>query len=217
MKYLFNFFLLFLFFNFSKAETLEEKVKRLEEKINQLEKRIQSLEQKNTSQQSLSEQKGFSFSQRKPPLKIENPVVQIQKPEEIISYKVLKKKFEKASIKESLWKRNDQIILKMEFVNKLKKPLYAVKGKVVIFNKEGKKLMETDININKALNFFRGTKIKPNERLKYEVSFVYDKKNPDHKFVKEASLSELIVKFFPREIHFADGTVKYVKYQEENK
>ncbi len=206
------FLLILSFSSVSFSETLEERVKKLEDKVNQLEKRLNALEKKNN-------QKGESKKtvHKKVFPKIDNPVIDIKNPQQIMAYKVLKKKFEKASIKESLWKRNDQIILKMEFTNKLNKPLYAVKGKVVIFDKQGKELMETGININKALNFFRGTKIKPGEKLRYEVSFVYDKKNPDHRFVKDSPLSDLVVKFFPTEIHFADGTVKYIKYQEEDK
>jgi hypothetical protein len=206
---IFLFFLLLVFPLSVLGETLEERVHKLEEKVKKLEERLNALEGK---ENSLKRQ-----VIKKPIPKIETPVLKISNPNEIFSYSVLKKKFEKASIKESLWKRNDQIILKMKFTNKLDRPLYAVKGKVAIFDKNGKKLMETNININKALNFFRGTKIKPGETLKYEVSFTYDRKNPDHRFVKDTPLEDLTVKFFPTEIHFGDGSVKYIDYKEDDK
>ncbi len=175
------------------ASTLEERVKKLEEKVKILEERLNKLEgKKPPSVKEIKETKSHS-------VEIKNPV----------SYRVIKKKFEKASLKESLWKKTDQIILKMVFKNNLPEPVSAIKGKVVIFDKKGRKLMETDVNINKALNFFRGTDIKPGEELKYDVFFEYDNKNPNHRYVKNASLKELSIKFIPTLIEFPDGRVKY--------
>ena len=207
-----RFFILFLsigFLSFSFAENLEDKVRLLEKKVKKLEERINKLE-KSIYKENVAPKKESVESI--PLIKQESPVIKVASPDEIVDFKVLKKKFEKASLKESLWKRNDQIVLKVQIKNKLNKELSAIIGKVVILDKKGNPLMETRLNVNKALNFFSGMTIKPGEVLKYKVYFEYNNKNPKHRFVKEASLDNLVIKFYPTEIDFADGTKKQVEY-----
>jgi len=194
------FILPLLFFTSGYTQSLEERVEILEKKVKLLEEKIKVLEGKKEFKnvETISEDKTF---------------LETKKPYEIVWYRVLKKYFEKASLKESLWKRDDQIILKMEFKSNLNKPVSAITGKIVIYDKKEKPLMEKKVNINKAFNFFKGTDIKPGEKVRYTVYFTYDNKNPKHRFVKEKPLSELIVKFYPEEVHFSDGTIKYVRYK----
>ncbi len=205
MRTILVFFLLFSFSFKSFAGSLEERVKRLEEKVKVLEERLNRLEGKKTSENL--KQEGL-FLQKE-----ETPYIVVSSPEDIVDFKVLKKRFEKTSIKESLWKRYDQIILKVKVKSKLKKEISAIKGKVVILDKKGNILMEGKVNINKALNFLRGTTIKPGETLRYTIYLTYNGKNPKHRFVRDASLDELDIKLYPTEIDFPDGTVKYVKYR----
>ncbi len=209
MKKFFIFLLSIGFISFSFAENLEDKVKLLEEKIKKLEERINKLE-KSVYKENVNQKNERVGSV--PLTKQESPVIKVASPDEIVDFKVLKKKFEKASLKESLWKRYDQIVLTAVIKNKLNKKLSAIIGKVVIFDKKGNPLMETRLNVNKALNFFSGMTIKPGEVLKYKVYFEYNNKNPKHRFVKETSLDDLIIKFYPTEIDFADGTKKQVEY-----
>lgn len=209
MRKIVIFFSLLIFFSVSFAETLEERVKLLENKVRQLEKRIEKLEKSINSETPVEKEKNV---ENIPIPQQESPVIKVKSPEEIVDFKVLKKRFEKASLKESLWNRYDQIILTAQIKNKLNKELSAIIGKVVILDKNGNPLMETRLNVNKALNFFSGMTIKPGETLKYKVYFKYDSKNPKHRFVKDASLDDLVIKFYPTEIDFADGTKKQVEY-----
>ncbi len=206
MRRFFVFFLFLSFLTISSAETLEEKVNILEKKVKQLEEKVRKLESmlgKKTVKENV---------ESVPVLKKESPVIKVKSPDDIVDFKVLKKRFEKASLKESLWKRNDQIVLTVKIKNKLNRKLSAIQGKVVILDKNGNLLMETSINVNKAFNFFKGMTIKPGETLKYHVYFKYDNKNPKHRFVKDASLNDLVIRFYPTEIDFSDGTKKQIEY-----
>ncbi|WP_457640859.1 hypothetical protein [Persephonella sp.] len=167
-----------------KAETLEERLKKLEEKIIQLEKRIQILEGKK------------NLEQPKEKKVLKQPV----------SFKVLSKEFHQINMKERLWEKGDKIILRMEFKNLLDKPVRNIKGKVYIHDKSGKKLMETTIKINKALNFITGMNINPEEVVRIKVSFLYNENNPNHRYVKRADLKDLVITFKPIEVLFEDET-----------
>lgn len=187
----------FFLFSISFGQTVEERIKILEQKVRQLEERLNKIEknQKETGVVSSSEDVIIANANQK-----------------IISYRVLSKKFSPVKLKESLWQRSDQIVLKMIFKNNTKKEINNVRGKVVIYDKDGNELMEKTINVNKALNFFKGTTIHPGEEVKMSIEIDYDSKNEKHKKVKQLSLNELVVKFFPLKIDFADGTTKYVRY-----
>ncbi|WP_297456789.1 DUF3157 family protein [Persephonella sp.] len=187
-------------FSFSFAQSLEERVQQLEKKVRELEQRLNKLENK-------QEKTGIISTSEITDVIVASPE------QKLISYKVLSKKFKPAALKESLWDRNDKIILKMEFKNNLNKEINNINGKVIIYDKNGKELMSTKVNVNKALNFFSGTTIKPGETVKMNVEFVYDKNKSEDRKVKEASLNDLVVKFYPLKIEFADGTTKYIKYK----
>ncbi len=177
--------------------TLEEKVQQLEKRIQQLEKRIEALEGK----------KQISM----PSSQITDVIV-ADKNQKLVTYRVLSKKFNPLKLKESLWQRSDQIVFKMVFKNSTQKELSNISGKVMVFV-DGEKAMEKKINVNKALNFFKGMTIKPGEEVKMSVEIDYDPANPLHRKVKELPLDKLTVKFYPLKIDFADGTVKYIKYR----
>ncbi|WP_457638992.1 hypothetical protein [Persephonella sp.] len=182
------------------GETLEERVKKLEEKVKILEKKVKELEGKKSTPETVNPSDNI------------NDIIVLKPDQQIIQYKVLSKKFKPVRLKESLWQRSDLIILKMVFKNNTGKELKNISGKVVIYDKEGQELMEKRININKALNFFKGMIIAPHEEVKMSVELEYDEKNEKHKKVRNSPLDELVVKFFPTKIEFADGTVKYIKY-----
>jgi len=186
--------LFLLFFSIVNAQTLEERVQQLERKVKQLEERLNRLEGKTISSENITVP---------------------EKNQELIGYKVLSKKFKPMRLKESFWQKADQILLKMVFKNNTGKELENIKGRVIIYDKNGNKLMEKVINVNKALNFFKGMTIKPEEEVKKTVEIDYDRKNEKHRKVKELPLKELVVKFYPSVIKFADGTEKYIKYREQ--
>ncbi len=188
-----------IFFSTSYGQTLEERINILEEKVKQLEERLNSIEGKEKKTEVISPSED---------------IITADENQKIITYKVLSKKFNPMKLKESLWQRSDQIILKMVFKNNTNKEISNIKGKVVIYDKNGNKLMEKTVNINKALNFFKGMEIKPDEEIKMNVEFDYDNKNEKHKKVKELSINQLVVKFYPTKIEFSDGTTKYVRYSQ---
>ena len=182
-----------LLFNFSFASDLEDRVKKLEEKVKQLEERLNKLEKNNTN---LGNNTSNTTKTVKPP----NPV----------DFVVISKRFKEAELGESLWNRDDKIELKVQFTSKLKKNVSKILGKMYLIDKKtGKVLMETSVNINKAFNIFRGTEIRPGEKLTYRVDFIYDKRNPDHRLAKELPLDQLEVKFKPIEVVYSDGTIIY--------
>ncbi|SNZ03038.1 hypothetical protein SAMN06265182_0275 [Persephonella hydrogeniphila] len=180
------------------AQTLEERINRLEEKVKQLEERLNRIEGKTQKKEISSDL---------------SDVILLDENQNLISYKVLSKKFKPMNLKETLWQRSDQIILKMVFKNNTGKEVKNITGKVVIYDKSGNKLMEKKININKALNFFKGMEIKPEEEVKMSVEFDYDKHKEEHRKVKELPLDQLVIKFYPLKIEFSDGTTKYIKYK----
>ncbi len=182
---------------YSFSLTLEERIQQLEKKVQQLEKRIEALEGK----------KQISM----PSSQITDVIV-ADKNQKLITYTVLSKKFNPLKLKESLWQRSDQIVFKMVFKNNTGKEIENISGKVIVYV-DGKKAMEKKINVNKALNFFKGMTIKPGEEVKMSVEIDYDPANPLHRKVKELPLNKLTVKFYPLKIDFADGTVKYIKYR----
>ena len=192
-------FLTAFLFGISYGQTIEERINRLEQKVKQLEERLNKIEgkQKETGVISSSED-----------------VIIADKNQKIITYRVLSKKFNPMKLKESLWQRSDQIVFKMIFKNNTSKGINNIRGKVVIYDKKGNKLMEKKVNVNKALNFFKGMTIKPGEEVKMSVEFDYDNKNEKHRKVKELPLDQLVIKFFPKKIDFADGTTKYVRYSQ---
>ncbi|WP_456465357.1 hypothetical protein [Persephonella sp.] len=198
MKVIITAFVLFIF-GISFGQTIEERLNKLEQKVKQLEERLNKIEkkQKEVGVVSASEE-----------------VLVVNKDQKLISYKVLSKKFSPAKLKESLWNRSDQIVLKMIFKNNTGKEINNIRGKVVIYDQSGDELMKKIINVNKALNFFKGTTIHPGEEVKMNVEIEYDRKNDKHKKVKELPLDRLIIKFFPLKIDFADGTTKYVRYNQ---
>ncbi|MDQ7056335.1 MAG: hypothetical protein Q9M89_07750 [Persephonella sp.] len=177
--------------------TLEERIQQLEKRVQQLEKRIEVLEGK----------KQVSV----PSSKITDIIVADEN-QKFVTYRVLSKKFKPLKLKESLWQRSDQIVLKMLFKNNTGKEINNISGKVIVYV-DGKKVMEKKININKALNFFKGMTIQPGEEVKMNVEFDYDPGKSEHIKVKELPLNRLTVKFFPLKTEFADGTVKYIKYR----
>jgi len=95
----------------------------------------------------------------------------------------------------------------MKFKNITGKAVRNIKGIVQIEDISGRKLMETEVNINKALNFITGMDIKPDETVEMKVSFLYDNRKPEHRYVKESSIEDLKVLFKPLEVEFSDGTV----------
>ena len=198
MKVIITAFVLFIF-GISFGQTIEERLNKLEQKVKQLEERLNKIEkkQKEVGVVSASEE-----------------LLVVNKDQKLISYKVLSKKFSPAKLKESLWNRSDQIVLKMIFKNNTGKEINNIRGKVVIYDQSGDELMKKIINVNKALNFFKGTTIHPGEEVKMNVEIEYDRKNDKHKKVKELPLDRLIIKFFPLKIDFADGTTKYVRYNQ---
>ena len=198
MKVIITAFVLFIF-GISFGQTIEERLNKLEQKVKQLEERLNKIEkkQKEVGVVSASEE-----------------ILVVNKDQKLISYKVLSKKFSPAKLKESLWNRSDQIVLKMIFKNNTGKEINNIRGKVVIYDQSGDELMKKVINVNKALNFFKGTTIHPGEKVKMNVEIEYDRKNDKHKKVKELPLDRLIIKFFPLKIDFADGTTKYVRYNQ---
>jgi hypothetical protein len=181
------------------SQTLEERINRLEEKVKQLEERLNRLEGKAEKKESVSSDL--------------SEIILLNENQNLISYRVLSKRFNPMKLKESLWQRSDQIILKMAFKNNTGRKIKNISGKVVVYDKNGNKLMEKNININKALNFFKGMEIKPEEEVKMSIEFEYDKHREEHRKVKELPLKELVVKFYPRKIEFSDGTIKYIKYK----
>ena len=183
-------------FSFSYGATLEERIEALEKKVKQLEEEIKQL-------------KGETVEKKKTVQKTVKIVT--NNPEKLVLYRPLKKWFKKLSIKESLWNKSDKIIIKMQFKNNTGKEVDYIKGKVVVYDKAGNPLMETKINLNKGLNFFKGTTIKPEEELTTDVEFEYSGKNPKHRFVKDTPLKDLKVRFFPTEIHYSDGTTEFIK------
>ncbi|WP_148206408.1 MULTISPECIES: hypothetical protein [Persephonella] len=165
------------------AETVEERLEKLEKKIIQLERRIQALEGE-------KKQKDQEKDYRTP-----------------VEFTVLSKKFKPVNLRERLWEKGDKIVLYMKFKNITGKAVRNIKGIVQIEDISGRKLMETEVNINKALNFITGMDIKPDETVEMKVSFLYDNRKPEHRYVKESSIEDLKVLFKPLEVEFSDGTV----------
>ncbi len=192
-------FLVIFFFSISYGQSLEDRINKLEQKVKQLEERLNRIEgkQKETGVISTSED-----------------VILADKNQKIITYRVLSKKFNPMKLKESLWQRSDQIVLKMIFKNNTNKEINNIRGKVVIYDRDGNKLMEKMINVNKALNFFKGTTIHPGEEVKMTIEIDYNNQNEKHRKVKKLPLNQLVVMFFPIKIDFADGTTKYVRYSQ---
>ena len=178
------------------AGNLEERVEKLEKKVQQLEKKIEELEGK-THQIDVSKS---SVNQQSLSIKPPKPV----------DFVVISKRFKEAELGESLWNRDDKVELKVEFTSRLKKNASKIIGKMYLIDKKtGKVLMETAVNINKALNIFKGTEIKPGEKLTYRVDFIYDKRKPEHRLAKDLPLEQLEVKFKPIEVVYSDGTIIY--------
>ncbi len=167
------------------AETLEERVRKLENKVIQLEERVQKLENIKNKQ---------AVKDKKNPVYLE----------------VVSKRFKPLNIKERLWEKGDKILLYVRFKNITGKSVKNIKGIIQINSISGKKLMETEVNINKAFNFITGMDIKPEEIVEMKVSFLFDKKNPDHIYVKEKSIRDLKILFLPLEVQLSNGTV--IKY-----
>ncbi len=178
------------------AESLEDRVKALEEKVKQLEEKVKQLEGKGLQVESSNSSVSQAPASIKPP-----------KP---VDFVVLSKRFKEAELGESLWNRDDKIELKVQFTSRLKKNASNIIGKMLLIDKKtGKVLMETPVNINKALNIFKGTEIKPGEKLTYRVDFIYDKRKPEHRLARELPLDQLEVKFKPIEVVYSDGVVIY--------
>ncbi|RUM60582.1 MAG: hypothetical protein DSY53_00455 [Persephonella sp.] len=195
------FSILFIFSGISFGESLEDRVKALEEKVKQLEQKINQLESKTIQIQSEAK----NIPQTKIPASI--------KPPKPVDFVVLSKKFKEAERGELLWNRDDKIELKVQFVSRLKKNASNIIGKMLLIDKKtGKVLMETPVNINKALNIFKGTEIKPGEKLTYRVDFLYDKRKPEHRLARDLPLEQLEVKFKPIEVVYSDGTVIYYEH-----
>ena len=203
MKSLFILLIFVSTISFSYSENIERRIERLEKKVIDLEKRINQLE-KNKEKTEKRKEKSSKISD----------LILMSKKQNLIHYEVLSKKFKPLGLKESLWQRSDLIILKMTFKNNTNKEISNISGKVVVFDADGTKLMEKKININKALNFFKGTTIVPGETVKMTVELEYDENKKEHKIVKNKPLNELVIKFFPIKIEFADGTVKYINYED---
>ena len=178
------------------ADSLEERVEKLEKKVQQLEEKVKQLEGK--AQKVVKEQAPA------------NQVSASIKPPKPVDFVVISKRFKEAELGESLWNRDDKIELKVEFTSRLKKKASKIIGKMYLIEKKtGKVLMEAPVNINKAFNIFKGTEIKPGEKLTYRIDFIYDKRKPEHRLARDLPLDQLEVKFKPIEVVYSDGTVIY--------
>ncbi|NPA13428.1 MAG: carbohydrate porin [Aquificae bacterium] len=187
------------------AATVEERLQALEEKVRQLEERINQLEKKAVKEKKY---RGGALIH---PTDITDTIT-VSGEQKLIAYKPLLKKFKPARIKESLWQKSDQVVIKVAFKNNTGKIVSNITGKVVVFDKEGNRLAEKEVNINKALNFFKGTNIAPGETVSKKIAFDVDLRNEKHRKLKELPLEQLVVKFYPTKIEFADGSVKYIQY-----
>jgi len=181
------------------GESLEERINRLEEKVKQLEKRIERLEGK-----------GITAGET---VQMEDSLP-VSSPEELVSVKLLSKKFKPMRLKESLWQKSDLIVVKVALKNKTGKKVKNITGKLVIYDDNGEKLAEKTVHVNKALNLFSGTVIQPSEEVKVSVEIEYDGKDGKLKKLKELPPERLKVKFYPVKIQFADGTEKRIIYRE---
>ncbi|WP_456400135.1 hypothetical protein [Persephonella sp.] len=186
-RFLFLFFL--ILFSYSYGENLDSRVTELEKKIKELEQRIDILETK--------------LEVKKSTVKIQN--VEYKNP---LKIKVLNKVFKPINLREKLWEKTDKIILDLELIYTLDKPAKNIKGYFYIKDKNGRVLMEREVNLNKSFNFISGTDIKPSEKLTASISFQYNESNPDHIKVKEAEIDDITVEFLPLQIRFSDGKIE---------
>ncbi len=180
MRYISLIFLFTLSFTF--AESLEERLEKLERKILQLEQRVQALEKEKNIKRDT---------------KYKNPV----------ELTLVSKKFKSLNLKERLWEKGDKIIFHVKVKNITGKNVRNIRGIFKVQNENGEILAEKVIDINKAFNFITGMDIKPGETVELKVSFLYDKRNPAHRYLKEADIDKIKIKFEPIEVNFSDGTV----------
>lgn len=206
-KLVFPFLISGLILNSVSAETLEERVERLEKRLDRLEQKINQLLEK-------GEKRGEEVKQYQSPTVVKTLPSENEKsvkPPNPVDFKVVSKKFVPAEFKSSVWRNEDKIVFKVDFKYKLNKPAEVVVGNFVIKDQQGNVLYEKQIKINKAFNFIKGTKIKPNEVVRMEVEVPY--KIKDEKVVKifKTPVDQLKYEFKPVQVVFADGTVLYYK------
>jgi hypothetical protein len=184
--------------NFSYGESLEERVKILEEKVKKLEEKIEELTSK---KQPITENKVSTIKEEKKNIKPPQPV----------DFKVVEKKFVPAEFKSTIWRNEDKIVLKVDFRYKLNKPADVVIGDFIVKDKEGNVLFKKQVKINKALNIFKGTTIKPGEVVRMEVDIPYRSRDEKVEKIYKTPINELKFEYVPIQVVFTDGTVLFYK------
>jgi len=201
-------FAIFVVSSYTNAESLEERVKNLEEKVKQLEAELRQLKSG-----SINSKGNVQSVENKPSKEVvkSNQDSKAVNPPNPVEFKVVEKRFVPAEFRSSIWRREDKIVFKVDFKYKLKKNADVIIGDFIIKDKNGNVLYKKQVKINKALNIFKGTEIKPNEVVRMEISIPYKASDEKLRKIDETPKDELRYEFKPTQVVFSDDSTIYYK------